>query len=131
MSVSPKVLVVDDDHALADLLVIMLSLEGFRAEAAYSGTDALASVAAELPAAVVLDIMMPDMDGFTVLRQFRANGSSAQLPVIMHSARVDDEAKDDALAAGANGFITKPADPHQITAELRSLIARQAGPGAA
>ncbi len=131
MSVDSKVLVVDDDTALADLLVLMLSLEGFQAAAAYSGQMALDAIAADVPDAVVLDIMMPDMDGFSVLRKLRAEARTATMPVIMHSARVDDEAKDDAAAAGATGFIVKPADPHEITSELRTQIARAAGGDAA
>ena len=127
MSVEPKVLVVDDDHALADLLVIMLGLDGFRAEAAYSGGQALASVAQEVPAAVVLDIMMPDMDGFTVLANLRGQAQTADVPIVMLSARVDIETKERSLAAGANSYLTKPAEAQELTSELKALIARQAG----
>jgi DNA-binding response OmpR family regulator len=127
MSADPKVLVVDDDHALADLLVIMLGLEGFRAEAVYSGGQALAAVAAEAPDAIVLDIMMPDMDGFAVLRSLRQDAQTAGLPVVMLSARVDEETREQSLAAGASSYLTKPADPPDLTAELKGLIARRAG----
>jgi DNA-binding response OmpR family regulator len=127
MSAEPKVLVVDDDHALADLLVIMLGLDGFRAEAAYSGSQALASVAQEVPAAVVLDIMMPDMDGFTVLANLRGQAQTADVPIVMLSARVDIETEERSLAAGANSYLTKPAEAQELTSELKALIARQAG----
>jgi two-component system OmpR family response regulator len=120
-------LIVDDDHALADLLVIMLGLEGFRAEAAYSGREALASAAKETPDAVILDVMMPDMDGFAVLRALRADGKTETVPVMMLSARVDEETREQCLAAGANNYLTKPADSHFLTSELRSHIARRAG----
>jgi two-component system alkaline phosphatase synthesis response regulator PhoP len=130
-SVDPKVLIVDDDHALADLLVIVLSMDGFRAEAAYSGKQALESVAKEKPAAMVLDVMMPDIDGFAVLASLRGDPATASVPVVMLSARVDEETRERCLEAGANSYLTKPAEPQELTAELRSQIARPPGGGPA
>lgn len=125
----PKILIVDDDHVLADLLVIMLDLEGFRANAVYSGAEALASVAREPPAALILDIMMPDMDGLAVLGHLRSDDRTVNLPVVILSARVDEETREWSLAAGADGYLTKPVEPHQLTAELRTHISRRAGVG--
>jgi DNA-binding response OmpR family regulator len=129
MGTSPehKVLIVDDDHALGNLMVMMLSLEGFRAEAAFSGAQAFASIAREMPDAVLLDIMMPDMDGFTILRRLRAEELTANLPIVMLSARVDGEAREECLKAGADRYLTKPADPEELTAVLKTQIARRAG----
>lgn len=127
MSSDLKVLIVDDDHALADLLVIMLSLDGFRSEAAYSGRQALDAIEREVPAAVILDIMMPDMDGFAVLREIRGNARADSVAVLMLSARVDQETRDQSLAAGADSYLTKPAEPQHLTAEIRQHIARRAG----
>jgi two-component system, OmpR family, phosphate regulon response regulator PhoB len=123
-----KVLVVDDDQVLAKLLVMVLDLDGFKAEAVFSGGQSLAWIGRELPAAIFLDIMMPDMDGFTVLRHLRADARTAQLPIIMLSARVDEESRDQSLAAGADAYLTKPATPQQLTDELRAQIAKRASP---
>ncbi len=128
METSPdsKVLIVDDDHALADLIVMLLEMEGFQAEAAYAGQQALAAIERQPPAAVILDVMMPDVDGFAVLRHLRADDRTADIPVLMLSARVDSETREQCLAAGADAYLTKPADPLGLTTELRAQIARRA-----
>jgi DNA-binding response OmpR family regulator len=129
-SLEPKILIVDDDQALAQLMVMLLSMEGFRAQAAFSGAQALAAIAAEVPAAMLLDVMMPDMDGFTLLRRLRAEPPTADLPVVMLSARVDSESREESLAAGADGYLTKPADPQQLVGMLRDQLGRRsAGSG--
>lgn len=128
MGTSPdrKVLVVDDDQVLASLLVMVLDVDGFKAEAVFSGTQALAWISRELPAAIFLDIMMPDMDGFAILQRLRADARTAQLPIIMLTARVDEESRAHSLAAGADAYLTKPATPQQLTDELRAQLAKRA-----
>jgi two-component system NtrC family sensor kinase len=71
------------------------------------------------------------MDGFAVLRHLRSHAGTADLPVLMLSARVDDETRQQSLAAGANCYLTKPAESGQLTSELRDQIARRAGGGPA
>jgi DNA-binding response OmpR family regulator len=128
MSADSKVLIVDDDHALADLIVMLLQLDGFQAEAAYAGQQALDAVERDKPAAIVLDVMMPDVDGFAVLRHVRSDDRLADVAVLMLSARVDEETREQCLAAGADAYITKPAEPQHLTSELRTQLAkRQSG----
>ena len=131
METSPnhKVLIVDDDHALADLMTMLLQLEGFQAEAAYSGQQALEMIKSEMPAAVVLDVMMPVVDGLAVLRQVREDSQTANIPVLMLSARTDFETQEQFLAAGADAYLTKPADAPTLLSELRTHIARRAAQG--
>ena len=101
------VLVVDDHTDANDLLCRVLRLHGHRAVSAFTGEGALALVGTDRPDLVILDVMMPDMDGIEVLRLIRANPHTATLPVVMFSAVHDAEFQRHALRKGANDYWTK------------------------
>jgi CheY-like chemotaxis protein len=125
-----KILVVDDDPDLRRLMSLVLQMGGYEVVAASNGNEALMKVRLEQPNLVLLDIMMPEIDGFETCRRLRKLPEGARLPVIMLSAadQVTDKVK--GLKVGANDYITKPADSREliarIEAHLRPVYARPA-----
>jgi CheY-like chemotaxis protein len=125
---SSKVLVIDDERGLSKVLAIRLRAAGFAVATADNGLAGLASAHADPPDAIVLDMRMPDMDGFEVNARLRQNPHLAGIPVVFLSANVQDSARNEALAAGAFAYLTKPYDPHQVIATVRDAISgRKAG----
>lgn len=121
---SPKhVLVCDDDELLADLLEHKLSSRGYRVTIARDGREALAMLAQNRPDAVLLDGMMPMVDGYEVLRQIRADAASKDVPVIMLTARKQESDIVGALGLGADDFIVKPFIPEELLSRLARLLA--------
>ncbi|MFQ5409699.1 MAG: response regulator transcription factor [Anaerolineales bacterium] len=120
-----RVLIVDDDVDLIDMLRITLTSAGFDVVAALSGTEALEWLADNTPDAIVLDIMMPDIDGFGVLRSVRADERTGQKPVIMLSSRVDLAAKEQSQREGADAYFTKPTPLMKLIEELREQMERR------
>lgn len=123
-----NVLVIDDERGLSQVLAIRLRAAGFTVALAGNGLSGLASAQADPPDAVVLDIRMPDIDGFEVNARLKQDPQLAGIPVVFLSANVQDSARNEALAAGAFAYITKPYDQHQVIATLREAISsRKAG----
>jgi adenylate cyclase len=117
----PLILVVDDLAQNVRLLEAVLSPKGFRVAAASSGEQALAVLSKEHPDVVVLDILMPGMDGYEVCRRIRQDPGTAFLPVIMITASGEEE-KIRAIEAGADDFVSKPFDQAELLARVRSLV---------
>jgi len=120
--VGGKILVVDDYAANVKLLERNLQAAGYETVAAYDGEQALAQVAAEKPDLVLLDIMMPKIDGFEVCRRLRADEATAVIPVIMVTALKETEDRIRGLEAGADDFISKPFDRAELLARVKSLL---------
>jgi CheY-like chemotaxis protein len=123
-SARPCVLIVDDDPALATVLELMLAQAGYQGEVIAGGRQALARLAGTLPAAVLLDLALPDLDGLTVLRRLRAEPRTRELPVIVLTARPDTRARRDSLSAGATAHLTKPVRPALLAETLRLAVER-------
>jgi DNA-binding response OmpR family regulator len=119
-----KILVVDDDLALADVLAFTLRRAGFDVFLAHGGRDALEQNARESPDLIVLDWMLPDMDGLEICTRVR---SDSNVPIIMLTVRYGDDDVVAALEAGADEYITKPFSPRQVVARVRALLRRVAG----
>ncbi|MFP5308914.1 MAG: response regulator [Actinomycetes bacterium] len=118
-----RVLVCDDDPGIRELLVITLSLEHEVLDAA-NGRLALETLRADGGVeAVVLDVMMPEMDGFATLSEIRADPALADLVVLMLTARVGDADIDAGYAAGADAYLTKPFDPEELERSLATALA--------
>jgi DNA-binding response OmpR family regulator len=115
------VLVVDDDIRMLRMMKRMLELEGFQAVIADNGDMALRSFEREAPDLVLLDIMMPDMDGYTVCRRIR---EFSQVPIIMVTARGDDKEKVEGLNSGADDYVTKPFSASELAARVRAVLRR-------
>jgi CheY-like chemotaxis protein len=121
-------LVVDDDPAIRDVLESVLAQDGWRVITAADGTEALAEVAREAPAAVVLDLMMPRVDGFEVLHRLRTEPSTADLPVIVVTAKDLNDEDRDRLAGAARGVILKQAlRIEELSHQVRSMLGRHRG----
>ena len=118
------ILVVDDEPAIVAVVRGRLEQEGFAVRAAASGEEALAAVEADPPDLVVLDVMLPGLDGFEVLRRLR--GAGCAVPVIMLTARDEDVDKIVGLELGADDYLAKPFNPRELSARVRAVLRRQA-----
>jgi DNA-binding response OmpR family regulator len=123
MTEGRSVLVCDDDELLVDLLEYRLRARGFDVLIARDGAAALAAVGSCLPAAIVLDAMMPILDGYGVLRRLRAAPETARLPVLMLTARKGERDIVDALELGADDYLVKPFLPEELMTRLQRLMA--------
>jgi CheY-like chemotaxis protein len=117
------VLVCDDDALVADLLTHRLVGRGYRVSVAADGREALERIAEARPDAILLDAMMPVMDGYEVLRRLRADPATASIPIIMLTARKQEGDIVSALELGANDFVVKPFIPEELMSRLARLIA--------
>jgi DNA-binding response OmpR family regulator len=115
------ILVVDDEERLVSLIESYFSQEGFRVVRAANGREALSVAAREKPDLIVLDIMMPEMDGYEFMRQHR---QQADTPIILLTARVEDDEKVIGLELGADDYMTKPFRPRELVARVRSVLRR-------
>jgi phosphate regulon transcriptional regulator PhoB len=121
---SEKVLVVDDEKDLVDLVVYNLEKAGYRTLRAYDGETAVRKAQAEVPEAIVLDVMLPELDGWEVLKRLRADPKTAKLPVMMLTARGEETDKVLGLELGADDYLTKPFSPRELVARVRALLRR-------
>jgi len=124
---SHRILVVDDDKGIVRLLRTYLEQAGFQVFVAYDGETALHSVRRERPDLVLLDLMLPDRDGWEITRLIRNDESLARIPIIMLTARVEDTDKIVGLNLGADGYLTKPFTPQVVVAHVRAVLRRAAG----
>jgi DNA-binding response OmpR family regulator len=116
-----KILVVDDEVNILDLTRMYLEREGFKVEAASDGATALEIIRELKPTLVVLDIMLPEVDGFEVCRRTRAE---SDVPIIMLTARDDDIDKIVGLELGADDYLTKPFNPRELVARVKAILRR-------
>jgi DNA-binding response OmpR family regulator len=118
----PKLLIVDDEEATVDMLTTYLQIMGHQPIGAYSGSDGLVLAEVETPDLLILDLMMPDLEGIEVCRRLRQHPKLGQLPVLIISARTDRETMDKAISHGANGYLTKPIDFLLLNTEIARLL---------
>lgn len=116
-----KIIVVDDEREIADLIGLYLENDGYEVKKFQTGEQALRDIDDCEPALAVLDVMLPDTDGFTLLRRIREEHS---FPVIMLTARVTDSDKILGLTIGADDYITKPFNPLELTARVKTVLRR-------
>lgn len=119
-----RILIVDDDATMVNLLFAVLEFEGFEAIKALSGMEALRMIEEERPDLVLLDIMMPEMDGFEVLASLRKDPATKKLPVVMLTARTEDRDVFEGWRRGADEYVTKPFDPQRLVEVIRDVLAR-------
>ena len=125
-----KILIVEDESDLIKLLKYNLEKEGFRVSYATDGSIALAEVRRDPPDVVILDLMLPGLDGLEVCRQLRRSDKFSRIPVLMLSARSEEADRIVGLELGADDYVTKPFSMREVVARVRALLRRneQAGP---
>lgn len=120
---TPRVLIVDDEHPLARILSFALDNEGYLVEVASDGIDCMNKVSTFAPELVIMDIMMPKLDGIETIRLLRQNQLHRNMAIVAISAKATDQAKDSAIAAGADIFVKKPFQIALLLAEIDQLLA--------
>jgi len=119
-----RVLVVDDDKQIVRLIRSYLEESGYTVLTAYEGETALHIIRRERPDLVILDLMLPEHDGWDITRRVRGDESLAAMPIIMLTARVEDTDKIVGLELGADDYITKPFNPREVVARVRAVLRR-------
>jgi CheY-like chemotaxis protein/MinD-like ATPase involved in chromosome partitioning or flagellar assembly len=119
-----KILIIDDDVDTLKLVGLMLQREGYEISAAASGEQGLAKAMAEKPDVILLDLMMPDLDGYEVARRLRKNPPTRTTPILMFTARSQLDDKVAGFEVGADDYLTKPTHPAELQAHVRSLLSR-------
>jgi two-component system, OmpR family, phosphate regulon response regulator PhoB len=119
-----EVLVVEDEPDIRRLVVLHLEREGFRCRTATTGSDALREVKSAVPDLVVLDLMLPEVDGLEVCRRLRRDTSTAGIPIIMLTAKSDEVDRIVGLEIGADDYVGKPFSPKELVARVRAVLRR-------
>ena len=119
-----RILIVDDDKKIVRLVRSYLEQAGYQVLLAHAGEEALHSIRRDRPDLVVLDLMLPDQDGWEITRTIRSDPSLAKTPIIMLTARVEDTDRIVGLEIGADDYITKPFNPREVVARVRAVLRR-------
>jgi two-component system, OmpR family, alkaline phosphatase synthesis response regulator PhoP len=119
-----RVLVVEDDPDIAHLVAHYLEKAGFSTELLANGRDALSAIAARPPDVLVLDLMLPQVDGLEICRVVRSSAATAAIPIIMLTARAEESDRIVGLEIGADDYVAKPFSPNELVARIRALVRR-------
>ena len=119
-----KILVIDDDLAINELIKINLELQGYEVIQAYNGTEGFALAKQEAPSLIVLDVMMPEVDGFTVAQRIRQCQEIAETPIIMLTALSQLNDKVNGFNLGVDDYLTKPFETEELIVRVRALLKR-------
>jgi two-component system OmpR family response regulator len=126
----PRVLVVDDEEHITELVAMALGYNGFETERAASGREALAALEKRRPALIVLDVMLPDLDGFEVARRLRQQeGAGNHIPIIFLTARDTTQDKVAGLRLGGDDYVTKPFSIEELIERVKAVLRRASGAG--
>jgi len=121
---SKRILVIEDDPASLRLMQYILEHKGYEVLTAVNGLDGLKKARSEEPDLVILDVMLPGMDGFDICYHLRAEPQTAKLPILMLSAKAREVDRDTGLKVGADYYITKPVAPAEIISNVEALLAQ-------
>jgi DNA-binding response OmpR family regulator len=119
-----EVLIVEDEPDVRRLIALTLEREGFRWRTAASGTEALRAVKVAVPDLLVLDLMLPEVDGLVVCQRLRADPATAAVPIIMLTAKADEVDRVVGLELGADDYLIKPFSPRELVARVRAVLRR-------
>lgn len=119
-----KILVCDDDIAINELIKVNLELGGYKVVQAYDGVEGFALCKQELPSIVILDVMMPDVDGFTVAQRIRKNDATADIPILMLTALSQLNDKVNGFNIGVDDYLVKPFEMEELQVRVRALLKR-------
>ena len=127
-SMAQKILIVEDEHGVVHLLKSRLEPEGFQVIAAYNGQEGLRAVTEGRPDLVILDLTLPDLDGFEFCRRIRGQAETARLPILVLSGRAEEVDKVVMLELGADDYVTKPFNAKELVARVKTLLRRASSP---
>lgn len=119
-----RILIIDDDVDTLRLVGLMLQRQGYQISAASNGSQGLSKAFEERPDLILLDVMMPDMDGFEVTRRLRKNPATATIPILMFTAKTQLDDKVTGFEVGADDYLTKPTHPTELQAHVKALLSR-------
>lgn len=119
-----KILVIEDERDISDLVTHYLEKEGYRVAAVRNGAEGLRQVKSELPDLLILDLMLPEVDGLEICRQVRSNSKTVSLPLIMLTAKGEEIDRVVGLEMGADDYISKPFSPKELVARVKALLRR-------
>ncbi len=122
-----KILVIEDDPATLRLVDYSLRHKGYQVLTASNGLEGMRKVHNEKPDLIILDVMLPGMDGFEICHRLRSEPDTSQLLILMFSAKAQEIDKDIGLKVGADDYLTKPVDPGVLVSRVKSLLTRKAG----
>lgn len=122
---SKKILVVDDEPDVNSLLVLLLQTQGYNVISAADGQEALEKARGQNPDLILLDVMLPKMDGYKVARMLKFDENYSHIPIIMLTAKVQDKDKQTGLETGADMYITKPFEPSDIIEKIKQSLAKK------
>lgn len=128
MALKPRILIVEDESGIADTLQYVLATDGFAPVWASTAEDAIRLFSAELPALAVLDVGLPDLNGFELFRRLQALPGGNQVPMLFLTARSDEIDRVVGLELGADDYIAKPFSPRELVARVRTILRRSARP---
>jgi two-component system phosphate regulon response regulator PhoB len=128
---TPRILVVEDERDIAALVAYHLTKEGYRVRTAGSGTEAMEGIGNERPDLIVLDLMLPGLSGYEVLTELRRRGETAEVPVVVLTARRDEQDRVKGLELGADDYITKPFSPRELVLRVAAVLRRAQAPAVA
>jgi len=117
-----KILLADDEEDIKIMTKIYLESRGYEVVTAFDGLDALSLAESEMPDLILLDVMMPVIDGFEVARRLKAGEKTSQIPVVMVSAASQSDTIKRGIEAGAKDYLVKPFDPHRLDALIKSIL---------
>ena len=127
--IAHKILIVDDEPSIRDMIKVALELIGFECIEAASAIEAMPLIVDERPDLVLLDWMMPEVSGIDLLRRLRREQGTQEIPVILLTAKADEQNTVQALDAGADDYITKPFSARELTSRIKSVLRRSEGMG--
>ncbi len=128
MTVQTHILIIEDEPNIASFAKMYLEAAGYRVSVSHRGDEGLAMAERDRPALIVLDLMLPGLDGFEVAKRLRSSGGAPSPAIVMLTARDDAVDKVVGLELGADDYITKPFNPRELVARVRAVLRRVAGP---
>jgi two-component system, OmpR family, alkaline phosphatase synthesis response regulator PhoP len=126
-----KILIIEDDPAISRLVDYTLRHQGYEVITATNGLEGIRKAHEETPDLIILDVMLPGMDGFEICHQLRSKPDTAQLLILMFSAKAQEIDKNTGLKVGADDYLPKPAAPAEIVSRVAKLLARKESPAKA
>ncbi|HZI96470.1 MAG TPA: response regulator [Actinomycetales bacterium] len=120
-----RLLVADDDRDIRDLVAFKLGQAGYEVQAVEDGVAALDAARENVPALVVLDVMMPGLSGVDVTRELRADPRTASVPIILLTARAQEADVENGFATGADDYVVKPFSPRELVSRVQAVLARR------